>query len=131
MVAGNARSWVIRRGPVEVNACRGGRSRSPRRLASPRSGRQGPPAGGAVGPSVRKLRAYVKTNPPLRAALFLAQNAWHAARSLTAEPLVRDDGTEPRHTLVAMVRVKDEARFLPEWMAHQDRKSTRLNCSHV
>jgi hypothetical protein len=71
-----------------------------------------------VGPSVRKLRAYVKTNPPLRTALFLAQNAWHAARSLTAEPLVPDDGTEPRHSLVAMVRVKDEARFLPEWMAH-------------
>lgn len=62
-----------------------------------------------------RLRAYVKKNRPVRAGLFLAQNAAHAARS-TVLPKARPADVHRR--LAAMVRVKNEARFLPEWLAY-------------
>jgi Glycosyltransferase family 92 len=70
------------------------------------------------------LRSKVKTNPWLRGTLFAAQNARHAVR----RPI--DAGTgggRPRRRLTAMVRVKDEARFLPEWLAHH----VNLGVEHV
>ncbi|HET6663976.1 MAG TPA: glycosyltransferase family 92 protein [Acidimicrobiales bacterium] len=68
---------------------------------------------------MRSLRAQVKTNRLLRAALFEAQNVYHAS-PFAGRALRRIDPAEgaPRHFLSAMIRVKDEARFLPEWLAH-------------
>lgn len=66
-----------------------------------------------------RLRARIKTNRPTRAALFLTQNTLQGVRSVR---LARRDASERpeerTHDLVVMVRVKDEARFLPEWLAH-------------
>jgi Glycosyltransferase family 92 len=68
---------------------------------------------------MRSLRAQVKNNRLLRAALFEAQNAYHASPFAGRAPS-RIDHAEgaPRYFLSAMIRVKDEARFLPEWLAH-------------
>lgn len=66
-----------------------------------------------------RLRRYVKRNRPLRTAFFLAQYASHGTRSLFARgALAATPAERPPHLLVAMVRVKNEARFLPEWLAH-------------
>jgi hypothetical protein len=67
-----------------------------------------------LGAPIRSLRTLVKRNRPLRVALFLAQNAVFGLGA-RAGPAV--DGI-PRYHLAAMIRVKDEARFLPEWLAH-------------
>jgi hypothetical protein len=73
----------------------------------------------AGGTAVTGLRARIKTNRPARAALFLAQNVLHGVRSTaTSHRLSPGSPDERTHDLVAMVRVKDEARFLPEWLAH-------------
>lgn len=66
---------------------------------------------------MRRVRAYIKSNRLLRSGLFVAQFGYHSARTSLGR---RQPGSapEPRHHLVAMVRVKDEARFLPEWLAH-------------
>lgn len=66
-----------------------------------------------------RLRSRIKDNRPARIGLFLLQNLFVALRA----PLRRrhrplSDGTEPSYGLAAMIRVKDEARFLPEWIAH-------------
>jgi hypothetical protein len=62
------------------------------------------------------LRTRLKKNRAARAGLFLAQNG---VRTLRHWPVVpRAGGTAPRYRLGAMIRVKDEARFLPEWLAH-------------
>lgn len=68
---------------------------------------------------MRSLRAQVKGNRLLRAALFEAQNAYHAS-PFAGRALRRTDPAEgsARYFLSAMIRVKDEARFLPEWLAH-------------
>jgi hypothetical protein len=75
------------------------------------------------------LRSRVKDNRPLRAGLFLAQNAWYGTRSLLPDRAPRPVPAEPgpHHELAAMVRVKDEARFLPEWIAHH----VNLGVGHV
>jgi len=65
------------------------------------------------------LRSRIKDNRPTRIGLFLLQNAL-----VTAEAIVRPRHRRPAeaaastYELAAMIRVKDEARFLPEWMAH-------------
>jgi hypothetical protein len=64
----------------------------------------------------RSLRARVKGDRAVRTGIFLAQNGVHLLRSRPGPP--PPAGPAPRHTLVAMIRVKDEARFLPEWLAH-------------
>ncbi len=73
------------------------------------------------------LRAYVKRNRLLRAALFTVQNAYYA--SPVAGHIKCDDvsGPSDTHFLAAMIRVKDEARFLPEWLAHH----LNLGIEHV
>jgi hypothetical protein len=65
---------------------------------------------------MRSLRTRVKANRMVRAGIFLAQNARHGLGSPSA-PRSADDAPR-RYRLVAMIRVKDEARFLPEWLAH-------------
>ena len=67
---------------------------------------------------MRSMRARVKGNHTLRAALFLAQNAWYGAPSFVTRRRSTASGERPRYRLTAMIRVKDEARFLPEWLAH-------------
>jgi Glycosyltransferase family 92 len=74
------------------------------------------------------LRSVVKHNRPVRAALFLAQNV------IAASPFTERIPVRPRsaagpdsHFLTAMIRVKDEARFLPEWLAHH----VNLGVEHV
>ena len=47
----------------------------------------------------------------------MVQNAYHALVPTSTSGLARDTAP-PTHHLTAMVRVKDEARFLPEWLAH-------------
>lgn len=68
---------------------------------------------------MRALRAQIKENRPARAAVFLAQNTLHGGRSMLGgrRQETAGQGTE-RYRLTAMVRVKNEARFLPEWLAH-------------
>ncbi|HEX6167230.1 MAG TPA: glycosyltransferase family 92 protein [Acidimicrobiales bacterium] len=68
---------------------------------------------------MRSLRAHVKTNRLLRAAVFEAQNAYYAS-PFAGEVRRGPDraGSPVEHFLSAMIRVKDEARFLPEWLAH-------------
>ncbi|HEX6578168.1 MAG TPA: glycosyltransferase family 2 protein [Jiangellaceae bacterium] len=68
---------------------------------------------------MRSLRAQVKNSPPLGTVMFEAQNVYHAS-PFAGRALRRIDPAEgaPRHFLSAMIRVKDEARFLPEWVAH-------------
>ena len=65
------------------------------------------------------LRSWVKDTRPVRVALFLTQNALVTARSIV-RPWRRpaDEQTGPTYELAAMIRVKDEGRFLPEWIAH-------------
>jgi hypothetical protein len=63
-------------------------------------------------------RAWVKANPTVRAAVFLGQNAYHAVGSMLPSASGRAAEDPPPHHLIAMIRVKDEARFLPEWLAH-------------
>jgi Glycosyltransferase family 92 len=78
--------------------------------------------------AVKSARTRVKRTPWLRGALFLAQNGVHAVggRPLAAAAdEVVDSG--PARGLTAMVRVKDEARFLPEWLAHH----TNIGFEHV
>jgi hypothetical protein len=64
------------------------------------------------------LRTWVKTNPAVRAGTFLVQNGVHTLAARPGPPPAPPDGAAPRYKLAAMIRVKDEARFLPEWLAH-------------
>jgi hypothetical protein len=73
---------------------------------------------------MRSLRTRVKASPVLRSALFLGQNAYQGVRSWSAP--AQPAGAR-RHRLAAMIRVKDEARFLPEWVAHH----LELGVEHV
>jgi Glycosyl transferase family 2 len=73
---------------------------------------------------VSDLRTRIKANPLARSALFLGQNAWYGARSLVAAAA---PAPPTRYRLGAMIRVKDEARFLPEWLAHH----LELGVEHV
>jgi hypothetical protein len=65
------------------------------------------------------LRSWVKDSRHARIGLFLAQNAVVTAGSVV-RPWRRPipEPTTPTYELAMMIRVKDEARFLPEWMAH-------------
>jgi hypothetical protein len=76
---------------------------------------------------MRDLRTRVKRSPTARSALFLGQNAYEAARSLAAPRPARAPAGGRRWRLAAMIRVKDEARFLPEWLAHH----LELGVEHV
>ena len=67
---------------------------------------------------MRSLRARVKDSRVARTVLFLAQNSCVAIQSLFVRSPVRRDAGPPEHLLAAAIRVKDEARFLPEWLAH-------------
>lgn len=67
---------------------------------------------------MRRMRAYVKSNRLLRSGFFLAQFCYHAVRASLRPHRPPSTPSDPTHHLVAMVRVKDEARFLPEWLAH-------------
>jgi hypothetical protein len=64
------------------------------------------------------VRSLVKRNRALRTPLFLLQNAGVALRFLPSQRLSVRAGGPQAHYLSAVVRVKDEARFLPEWLAH-------------
>jgi Glycosyl transferase family 2 len=77
---------------------------------------------------MQELRARVKDRRLLRAGIFLGQNAYRAAESVVAprRPARAADGTG-LYELAAMIRVKDEARFLPEWIAHH----VALGVEHV
>jgi hypothetical protein len=68
---------------------------------------------------MQELRSRVKDNRPLRAGIFLGQNAYRAAESVVVprRPAIPQPATGG-HELAAMIRIKDEARFLPEWIAH-------------
>lgn len=73
----------------------------------------------------KAARNTVKTSALLRVPLFLAQNAAHA---VTSSPITDTRSSRsPERRLTAMVRVKDEARFLPEWIAHH----LNLGVEHV
>jgi Glycosyltransferase family 92 len=63
----------------------------------------------------KRARAAIKRNRPVRAAVFMAQNI---AQLPLPGPGGRGRTTSWRYQLAAMVRVKDEARFLPEWIAY-------------
>jgi len=67
---------------------------------------------------MRALRAWVKRNPAVRTAAFVAQNAVQAVRPAVSTPAGRTPGLAARYRLTSMIRVKDEGRFLPEWLAH-------------
>ena len=68
---------------------------------------------------MRSARSLVKGNRLLRAVLFLGQNVYHASPLTPASPReAADPSPQDRYFLSAMVRVKDEARFLPEWLAY-------------
>ena len=73
------------------------------------------------------LRSRIKDNRAARTALFLTQNALVAARSLVAPQVSTALREGVEHELAAMIRVKDEARFLPEWLAHH----VNLGFQHV
>jgi hypothetical protein len=75
---------------------------------------------------MRSLRARVKGSPALRAVAFLAQSSVQGAVSALSLPAHREVAG-PRDHLAAMIRVKDEARFLPEWLAHH----INLGVEHV
>jgi len=60
------------------------------------------------------LRTWVKRAPLLRSALFAAENI---AAAIRYPPKPRNEHP-PRYFLSAMIRVRDEGRFLPEWLAH-------------
>ena len=62
------------------------------------------------------LRSRAKSSRTLRTSVFLAQNALEALRSRGLPAAA--DASAARYELAAMIRVKDEARFLPEWLAH-------------
>ena len=76
---------------------------------------------------MRRVRAYVKSNRLVRSGLFLAQFGYHSAQASLGARKPASVASEPLHHLVAMVRVKDEARFLPEWLAHH----VNLGVEHV
>jgi Glycosyl transferase family 2 len=73
------------------------------------------------------FRARVKASPLVRSALFLAQDAWYGVLSLAAPRPAPPAPEGPQWRLAAMIRVKDEARFLPEWLAHH----LELGVEHV
>jgi hypothetical protein len=63
----------------------------------------------------RRARAATKRNRPARAALFVVQNVAQLPLPGAGR---RGRTTSWRYELATMVRVKDEARFLPEWIAY-------------
>ncbi len=65
-----------------------------------------------------RLRRFVKSTRAARAPLFAAQNAVAAAESVIRPRRRIQPDAGDHHELAAMVRVKDEARFLPEWLAY-------------
>lgn len=74
------------------------------------------------------LRSLAKRSRPLRAAYFLAQNACQGLYSAMSEGASGPaSSSRTRHYLAALIRVKDEARFLPEWIAHH----VNLGIEHV
>lgn len=60
------------------------------------------------------LRSYLRESRVLRDGAFLLQNTVSSFRTRQVAPIVRSQ----RNHLGAVVRVKDEARFLPEWVAY-------------
>jgi hypothetical protein len=65
-----------------------------------------------------RLRRFVKSVRAARAPLFAAQNAVAATESVIRPKRRIQPDAGDHHELAAMVRVKDEARFLPEWLAY-------------
>jgi Glycosyltransferase family 92 len=65
-----------------------------------------------------EIRSLVKRNRLLRTPLFMVQDAYEGFCSTLLQPASRPDVASSVHYLAAVVRVKDEARFLPEWIAH-------------
>jgi hypothetical protein len=88
---------------------------SPASLAHRAHGRE------AAESATLRVRRYVKFNRGLRAALFLAQNLVETGRSIVSHSGPQPSVQAPKTQLAAMVRVKNEARFLPEWLAHHVR----------
>jgi glycosyltransferase involved in cell wall biosynthesis len=77
---------------------------------------------------MKSLRSRVKDNRPLRTVLFLAQNAVYGMQSLLKGKHQHGPQEGSRsYTLASLIRVKDEARFLPEWIAHH----LNLGVEHV
>jgi hypothetical protein len=64
-----------------------------------------------------RARSWLHARSGVRSALFLAENALATVRPRPMGRPAHAPGSE-RFFLSAMVRVKDEARFLPEWMAY-------------
>jgi hypothetical protein len=64
---------------------------------------------------MRKLRQAVKQSPGLRILLFGLQNTASILRRSHIAPTGRG---RAKYFLAAMIRVKNEARFLPEWLAY-------------
>ena len=64
---------------------------------------------------MRQLRAAVKRSPRLRTLLFGLQNAGSIVRR---GDIALTGSGQAKYFLAAMIRVKDEARFLPEWLAY-------------
>ena len=72
-------------------------------------------SGLAVRRSMRRVRAKVRRTRWLRTVIFGLQNASSMLRRRhKGSELSRD----PKYFLAAMIRVKDEGRFLPEWLAY-------------
>lgn len=63
------------------------------------------------------LRTAVKGRPWIRNLAFFGQNMVMGIASMFSPP-DRNSGSGHRYFLSAMVRVKNEERFLPEWIAH-------------
>jgi hypothetical protein len=64
---------------------------------------------------LRQLRAAIKQSPRLRHLLFHLQNAGSVFRQ---SHVAFKGCAQPKYFLAAMIRVKDEARFLPEWLVY-------------
>ena len=64
---------------------------------------------------MRQVRTAIKQSPPLRKLLFQLQNAGSIFRR--SHVALKGHG-QAKYFLAAMIRVKDEARFLPEWLAY-------------
>lgn len=66
--------------------------------------------------SVTAIRRWLKESRTAGAAVFVVENVVAALRPRQIR--IRNGSREPQYFLSAMVRAKDEGRFLPEWIAY-------------
>lgn len=64
------------------------------------------------------MRRFLKRSRLATTSFFLLQNAVATVSSVAGSRADGGTASAPNYFLAAVVRVKDEARFLPEWLAH-------------